>query len=263
MASATSFHASAQPAKKPFWRTRWMYKNKNKTVKPRLLTLLLTSSHRLEKPKHRPGITRPPWMLIDCYGGEKARNLKTELETKELPSGLRHAVVILGGNDVSVPPRRRSTAKKPDDETADVTTWDPVQVYHRLKYVRLVERVTVVALLPSETQRWELPTRSCRQDQRPAEILVTAGIETCSSPRVLSRRTFMMAPTSRGEVMNAWWHNCLSGAPRCSLYFQGSFKSPQLLQRDNSSAVASIKSYTHTSILMHAFHIITQRLLFQ
>ena len=219
MASATSFRASAKPAKKPFWRTRWMSKNKKKTVKPRLPTLLLTSSHGLEKPKHRPGITRPPWMLIDCYGGKKARDLKTELETKELPSGLRHVVVMLGGNDVSVPPRRRRTAKKPDDETADATAWDLVQVYHHhLKYVRLVERVTVVALLPRPSDGNYLPGLFDKtNDLLKSTCRVTTGIDTCSSPRVSSRRTFMMAPTSQGEVMNAWWHSCLPGAPRCSL----------------------------------------------
>ena len=165
METSTSTYA-ASPATKPkktFWRMRCkekaMAKSMGKTtlVKPRQPTLLLTSSHGLEHPPHRPGMPRPPWMLVDAYGGKKSFHLKAELPTKTLPKGLKHAVVMLGGNDISVPRWRRRTSKKPNSTTVKNTATNLVEIYRHLKEDRRIERVTIVALLPRPSDDAYLP----------------------------------------------------------------------------------------------------------
>ena len=124
---------------------------------PRKPTLLLTSSHGLERPPHRPGMPRPPWMLIDAYGGKKAFNLKEELPMKRLPWGLKHAVVMLGGNDISVPKWRWRTARKLNLKTTEKTANNLVEIYKHLREDQQIEGVTIFALLPCPSDEVYLP----------------------------------------------------------------------------------------------------------
>ena len=157
MASATSFR-----------RTRWMQKNQKKAVKPRLPTLLLTSSHGLQKPKHRPGITPPPWMLIDCYGGKKASDLKTKLETKELPSacGMPSCWAAMTSVCRHGDGERRSPTKRPPTPLHGI--WCK---FTTNSSICEAGRTCHGGGPSSKTQQWEIPARSCGQDKRPTKVL--------------------------------------------------------------------------------------------
>ena len=201
-------HSENKASATSFRRTRWMQKNQKKAVKPRLPTLLLTSSHGLQKPKHRPGITPPPWMLIDCYGGKKVSDLKTSLP--------------------------------------------PTQVY-----VRLVEHVTVVALLPRPSNERYLPGLVDKTNDLLKFYMSCNG----SDWDLFLPKGFVKTDFHDGTH--------LSRRTVCLVYLGAAvtsrdlFKSQQLFQRDNSSAVASIKSYTYIHTHARISHKHIQRLLFQ
>ena len=162
---------SAQPAKKrkfQVWQNTWKEKkhakstNKQEVTKllgilPKKPTLLLTSSHGIERPYSRPGFVRPPWMLIDCESGKTAEKLLRELPGRRLPRVLQHAVVMIGGNDVSVKPSRRAFTPKPNNITASNTAWNLLQIYRFLRFSAQVPRVTVVELLPRPGDEVYLP----------------------------------------------------------------------------------------------------------
>ena len=156
--------ATTTKPKKTFWRMRCKNKAMSKTksmaktkpVKPRKPTLL-TILHGLERPPHRPGMPRPPWMLIDAYGDKKAFNLKEKLPMKRLPWSLKHAIVMLDCNDISVPKWRRRTAWKPNLKTEEKTANNLVEIYKHLREDRQIERVTIVALLPRPSDEVYIP----------------------------------------------------------------------------------------------------------